>query len=145
MSSTLIAPLRLRAEDRADTLVMAACMQDAIGQLSEMAFQPEQKRFCAVFVRFRHETFARNGERTQTRSALVAEYVCRTLYRDLPVDQPACPLTLLTIGVQDEAPDRVAITLAFDAGAIRLVAERLTLTLEDFEPPWPATAWPEHR
>ena len=47
--------LRLKAGDAEDLAVIAACLQDARIPLREMAYLPGEKRFVAVFVRFRRE------------------------------------------------------------------------------------------
>ena len=41
--------LRLRAVDADDLSVIAACLQDALVPLSEMAYLPDQRRFMAAF------------------------------------------------------------------------------------------------
>ena len=50
--------LRLRACDKEDVQVIAACLQDALIPLREMAFMAEERRFLAAFNRFQWERLA---------------------------------------------------------------------------------------
>ena len=50
--------LRLRAMDEDDLQVIAACLQDALVPLREMAFMGEERRFMAAFNRFQWERLA---------------------------------------------------------------------------------------
>ena len=66
--------LRLRAVDPDDLSVIAACLQDALIPLSEMAYLADQRRFVAAFTRFRRECLADPAScegMTQCQSALV--------------------------------------------------------------------------
>ncbi len=47
--------IKLRAEDTEDLAVIAACLQDAIACLAEMAYEPNERRFAFVVERFRWE------------------------------------------------------------------------------------------
>ena len=50
--------LRLKAVDGDDLSVIAACLQDALIPLSEMAYLADEQRFLAAFTRFRRECLA---------------------------------------------------------------------------------------
>ena len=47
--------LRLRAVDAVDLSVIAACLQDALIPLAEMAYLADERRFMAAFTRFQRE------------------------------------------------------------------------------------------
>ena len=46
------AKLKLRAEDAEDIAVIATCLQDALVQVSDIAYLPEERRFVMVANRF---------------------------------------------------------------------------------------------
>jgi len=137
--------LRVRAVEAGDYEVLAACLQDALMPLAEMAFRPRERRFVAVFDRFMWEHCAPlTAERRPpfvVQSALRVEGVLRT--RSTGVDLTARDrlLELLTV-----ASEPGALVLVFAGGAaIRLEGERLACVVEDLAQPRPARAVPRHR
>jgi hypothetical protein len=140
--------LRLRAVDADDLSVIAACLQDALIPLSEMAYLADQRRFMAAFTRFQRERLpdpTRCEGLTQSQSALVLHDVEAARFRGLDSRFGAVRLELLTI-VSEPAPDGlVHVTLLFAGdGAIQLHVRKLGATLEDFGEPWAATSTPTH-
>ena len=140
----MAAGLRLRAVDADDLSVIAACLQDALIPLSEMAYLADEQRFVAAFTRFRRECLADPAScagLTQCQSALVFRRG-----RGGPAPRPRQPLRR----GQARAPDHdrasrradglIDVTLLFAGdAAIRLRVREIAATLEDFGEPWPAT------
>jgi hypothetical protein len=140
--------LRLRAVDAEDLSVIAACLQDALIPLAEMAYLPEERRFMAAFTRFQRERMAdpdRPGGLTQSQSVLVLREVEAVKYRGLDSRFGAVRFELLTMISEPGEDGLVRITLLFAGdAAIQLHARRVAATLEDFGEPWPATTLPTH-
>ncbi len=60
-------PLRLLADDPEDLAVMSSALQDAVGTIGDIAFEPAQRRLTLALNRFRWETpGAKGGQRVRT-------------------------------------------------------------------------------
>jgi hypothetical protein len=140
--------LRLRAVDADDLSVIAACLQDALIPLSEMAYLPGEQRFMAAFCRFRRECLedpdACEGL-TQCCSVLTFEGVEAVKYRGLDPRLRRVRLELLTIVAEPVAERLTHVTLLFAGdAAIQLHVREIAARLEDFGEPWPASTAPVH-
>jgi hypothetical protein len=144
----MVERLRLRAADPDDLSVIAACLQDALIPLSEMAYLAEEHRFVAAFTRFRRECLAdpaRCEGMTQCQSALVFREVEAVQHHGLDSRFGAVRLELLTLVAAPGADGRIEVTLLFAGdAAIRLRVREIAATLEDFGEPWPAPVAPAH-
>jgi hypothetical protein len=140
--------LRLRAVDAEDLRVIAACLQDALIPLSEMAYLPDQQRFMAAFTRFQRERLADPGSPeglTQSQSVLVARDVEAVKFRGLDSRFGGVWFELLTMISEAAEGGLVHITLLFAGdAAVQLRARDIAVTLEDFGEPWPASTTPVH-
>ncbi len=140
--------LRLRAVDRDDLSIIAACLQDALIPLSEMAYLADQHRFVAAFTRFRRECLADPAScegMTQCQSALVFSEVEAVQHSGLDSRFGAVRLELLTLVAAPATDGRIEVTLLFAGdAAIRLRVQGIAATLEDFGDPWPAPVAPAH-
>jgi hypothetical protein len=140
--------LRLRARDAEDLSVIAACLQDALIPLSEMAYLPDERRFMAAFTRFQRERMADPNQPeglTQSQSVLVLEDVEAVKVRGLDSRFGAVRFELLTLISEPADEGLVHITLLFAGdAAIQLHARNIVATLEDFGAPRPATTAPSH-
>jgi len=135
--------IRLRAVDAEDLKVLAAFLQDAIADVSEMAFLPGERRFALVVCRFRWErALSASPEEAFERvsCAITIEHVDQPKYRGFSLKDRGRLMPLLTATVEDGA---VLLTFGGDA-AIRLPVERLDFRMEDFGSCWPTTQIPEH-
>jgi hypothetical protein len=144
-------PLRLRAVDGDDLEVIAACLQDALIPLNEMAFLAAEHRFMAAFTRFCRESLedpeACDCEGLmQRQSVLTLEQVEAVRFRGLDPRLGRVRLELLTIVAEPEEDKRACrVTLLFAGDvAIQVRARRLAAKLEDFGEPWPARCAPAH-
>ena len=139
--------LRLRAVDAEDLSVIAACLQDALVPLSEMAYLADERRFMAAFTRFQRERAADPGQPeglTQSQSVLVLHDILAVRFRGLDSRFGAVRFELLTL-ISEPAADGLHITLLFAGdAAIQLHAKGIVATLEDFGDPWLATTLPTH-
>jgi hypothetical protein len=136
--------LRVRARDAADFEVLAACLQDALMKLSEMAFRPKERRFVAVFDRFMWEhcaplTAARRPP-FMVQAALRIEGVRATRSRGIDLKRKGRLLELLTIGFE---PGVISLVFA-GGGVIRIEGEALACVVEDLAEPRAAHTAPRH-
>jgi len=142
-------PLKLRAADAADLDVVAACLQDALVAVDDIACQADERRFVLVANRFKWETTPgpRNAGATYERvlCGLSFEGVRGVQVRNLDLGAPAQFLDLLHLALGASAGDTpvVELTFAGDA-AIRLEVEALECHVEDFGTPWPTQWCPAH-
>jgi Protein of unknown function (DUF2948) len=151
MPSRRAKPLRLRAADVDDLGVIAACLQDALIPLNEMAFLAAEHRFMAAFTRFCRECLADpqglGGEGLlQRQSVLTLEDVEAVRFRGLDPRFGRVRLELLTIVTEPDGGEgacRITLLFAGDV-AIQVQARRLSARLEDFGDAWPARCAPAH-
>ncbi len=140
--------LRLRAVDGDDLSVIAACLQDALVPLTEMAYLADERRFLAALTRFRRECLADPlscDGLTQCQSALCFENVEAVKYRGLDARLGRVKLELLTL-FADLAEDGLThVTLLFAGDiAIQLHVRGLECRLDDFGEPLPCQVAPVH-
>jgi hypothetical protein len=159
--------LKLSACDADDLAVIAACTQDALAPIGEMAFLPAERRFVLALNRFRWDRLdaaklaARDGDRPKpgqrtdatfleagdkgpayerVHSGLRFENVTAARTRGIDLRDRERILELLTI--QGEAG---AVSLVFAGGSvIRLEVTELRCYLEDFSDAWPTRWRPRH-
>jgi len=128
--------LKLRAEDEEDLAVISAILQDAMVAVSDLAYQPAEKRFLLVANRYRHESGS--GERINT--GLRIDQVSAVKRRGFAPNQGDRILVLLAVHAEPGA-----IILDFAGGAsIRLESGRVLCHLDDFGEPWPTHFRPSH-
>lgn len=140
--------LRLRAADADDLSVIAACLQDALVPISEMAYLADERRFMAAFTRFRRECLAdpsRCDGLTQCLSVLCFDGVEAVKYRGLDPRLGGVKLELLTIVAEPAQDGLTHVTLLFAGDiALRLDVASIDARLDDFGEPQPATVVPAH-
>jgi Protein of unknown function (DUF2948) len=140
------AGLKLRAEDEDDVAIVAACLQDALVPLREMAFLKEEERFAAVFMRFMWEAPDADRRLQLVRSALVVDRVEAVKLRGIDrtrTEQLHELLTLTAERLPEGGGARVCLVFAGE-GTLQIRARSLLLTLEDFGEPWPSHYVPRH-
>lgn len=156
-------PLRLRARDADDLQTIAACLQDALVPLSEIAYLKAERRFVMVANRFRwerapaeaaparapdadaHFVEGDDDEGGEARFERVNCGICfdrvrAVRFTGLNLRRRSQILNLLTVQSQPGA-----ITLVFAGGAtIRLEVSGILCHLEDLGEPWPTQWQPAH-
>jgi hypothetical protein len=139
-------PIKLRADDVEDLRVIAACLQDAIVPIAEMAFLPEQTRFVMVTNRFMWEAAGLGGGQApvpyqRTNSVFSVLGVSQVRRRNLDLMDRGLVLNLLTV-----LSDAEGLTLVFAGrSSIQLVANPWRCFVEDIGEPWSTGAIPSHR
>ena len=134
-------PLRLLAQDADDLAVISAALQDAVGKVGDIAFEPRARRLTVTLNRYRWEA----GKRERVRSALQLGGVLKVQTRKLRRNRPDAVVELLAVTFQPgEAPSGV-MTLSFAGGGdIRAEVECVDAVLADVSTPWPTTRTPAH-
>ncbi len=136
--------LKLRAIDAEDLAVLAAFLQDAIADVSEMAYLPAERRFVMVVCRFRweravkakpEEVFERVSCAISIEGAAPPQYRGFDLMKDRGLLMP-----LLTTTYEDGT---VFLTFGGDA-ALRIPVAALDLRMEDFGSCWQTKQKPKH-
>jgi len=131
-------PLRLKALDTEDLVVLASCLQDALVMIGDMAYLPEERRFVMVCNRFGWET--PGPDLARVTSAVTFAGVSAVRRKGVELKENERILSLLTL-----RPDDGAIELVFSAGAaIRLETPTVEVYLEDIGDAWPAQWRPSH-
>lgn len=140
--------LRLKAIDQEDLQVLAACLQDALVPLREMAYLVNDGRFMAAFNRFQWETLGTSTSDDRIslcQSALRIDHVRDVKYRGLDRDLDGVKFELLTIMATPASEGGFDISLVFAGDvAIKLTVAEIALTLEDFGEAWEASVLPRH-
>ncbi len=137
-------PLRLVAVDPTDLSVIAACLQDALVPVSDIAALPDEKRFAVALNRFmweRGESQDKDGPLYyRTHALLRIDNVSAIRSRGYDRDDRARILSLMSV-----RPGEDSVDLIFAEGAaIRILAAPLRATLVDMGEPWPTRWRPGH-
>jgi len=138
-------PLRLKAEGDDDLRVLSALLQDAVGQVAEIAWVPKRRRLVLFVNRFRWEDRAR-AEREgrgfeRVKTAIAVEDVTRVRARGLDPKDKETVFSLLAIGFDkgEDCAGTLRIILAGD-GEIAADVECLNICLADMTRPWLANS-----
>ncbi|MGI9486005.1 MAG: DUF2948 family protein [Geminicoccaceae bacterium] len=147
--------LCLRARDRDDLQVIAACLQDALVPLREMAYMADEHRFMAAFNRFQWERLTDPGDvadLTLSQSVLRVDHVNSVQYRGLDGDLDGIKFELLTIMTEpadgadhpgNAGGHQINLLFAGDV-ALRLQVSDVVIMLQDFGDAWAAGVAPRH-
>ncbi|HEY9233508.1 MAG TPA: DUF2948 family protein [Phenylobacterium sp.] len=135
------ARLRLLAEDADDLNVIAAALQDAVGKIGDISYEPTARRLTLALNRYRWE--AKRGERV--RAALQLGSVLKVQARKLRRGAKDAVIELLSVSFEPgEAPGGV-VTFAFAGGGdLRAEVECLDVVLADVSAPWSTSRRPQH-
>src|SRR5205807_1908230 len=96
-------PLKLRATDIEDLTVLAACLQDAILPLSDIAYQPEERRFVLVANRFRWERPGENRRFERIHCGIAFNQVRAARLKRIDRRERGLLLDLLTLQAEEIA------------------------------------------
>jgi len=143
-------PLRLLAASAEDVDVISSFVQDAVFPVSEISWNPRQRRFALLLNRFRWEDRdaaekrKRSYERVQ--SLLIFDDVTGVRTQGVTPGDKDVVLSLLSVSVEatEEAASFV-LSLAGD-GAFEVQAEAINVTLRDVTRPYraPSGKVPSH-
>lgn len=138
---TETAGLRLLAEDAEDLAVIAAALQDAVGKIGDILYEPATRQLTLALNRYRWE--AKGGERV--RSAIQLGSVLKVQARNLRRGAKDAVVELLNIGFeQGEAPGGAVVFTFAGGGDLRAEVECLDVVLADVSAPWPTPRTPKH-
>jgi hypothetical protein len=133
--------MRLLAQDAEDLKVIAAALQDAVGKIGDISYEPAGRRLTLAFNRYRWE--AKGGERV--RSALQVGGVMRVQARKLRRNAKDAVLELLDVAFEPGEAPGGAVTFTFAGGGdLRAEVECLDVVLADVSAPWPTPRTPRH-
>jgi hypothetical protein len=141
-------PLRLLAEDADDIEVIAALLQDALINLSEVRFNAGEEQFILVANRFRWEAIRAAAPDLPTASAtyervhsgLCFDHVKAVGLLGIDRGNRSGFLEILTITAK---PEEIEFIFA-GGGRIRLKVEKIRCLIHDLDEPWPTTLRPVH-
>ncbi|MDO9432058.1 MAG: DUF2948 family protein [Phenylobacterium sp.] len=138
---TETAGLRLLAEDAEDLAVIAAALQDAVGKIGDILYEPATRQLTLALNRYRWE--GQGGERV--RSAIQLGSVLKVQARKLRRGAKDAVVELLNIAFEPgEAPGGAVVFTFAGGGDLRAEVECLDAVLADVSPPWPTPRTPKH-
>ncbi|KQW66436.1 hypothetical protein ASE17_05800 [Phenylobacterium sp. Root77] len=133
--------MRLLAQDAEDLKVIAAALQDAVGKIGDISYEPAGRRLTLAFNRYRWE--AKGGERV--RSAVQVGGVMRVQARKLRRNAKDAVVELLDVAFEPGEAPGGAVTFTFAGGGdLRAEVECLDVVLADVSAPWPTPRTPRH-
>ncbi len=139
---TETAGLRLLAEDADDLAVIAAALQDAVGKIGDISYEPTTRQLTLALNRYRWE--GKGGERV--RSAIQLGSVLKVQARKLRRGAKDAVVELLSISFEaGEAPGGAVVFTFAGGGDLRAQVECLDVVLADVSAPWPTPRTPVHQ
>jgi hypothetical protein len=130
-------PLRLRALDPDDLVVVSAALQDAVFPVTEIVWQKSKRRFALLVNRFRWE--APGAERVQSLIAVEDAQSVRSQGFDASDKDLVLSLLAVEWSPGEDGAGRLTLVLAGD-GAIEIAVEALEITLRDVTRPYRAVS-----
>lgn len=137
------APLRLLAEDADDLAVISAALQDAVGRIGDIAYDPRARRLTLALNRYRWESGGKARERIRT--GLQLGGVLGVKSRKLRRDARGAVVVLLSITFEPgESPGGAVVFTFAGGGDLRAEVECVDLILADVSDPWSTPRTPKH-
>jgi hypothetical protein len=138
---TQASALKLLAEDADDLKVIAAALQDAVGKIGDISYEPRARRLTLAFNRYRWE--GGGGERV--RAAVQVGSVLKVQARKLRRNARDAVVELLSIEFEPGEAPGGALTFTFAGGGdLRAQIECLDVVLADVSAPWATPRVPRH-
>jgi hypothetical protein len=135
--------LVLGAEDAEDLQIISARLQDAVARVGDLVWLPKQRRFAALFNRFKWES----GQGLRVRSGLHFDDVISVQSQNIKRGDADAVVSLLAIRYAPKGGEDPGgtIELVFSGGgAIRLDVECIDAELKDVSGEWAARGRPLH-
>jgi len=143
--------LKLIALDAEDLQIISAHLQDAVGRMSDIAYEQNAKRFALVLNRFDWSAVVSTNKKPQDasferrQSALRFEQVNAVRSLKLDRSRPGEVISLLAIGFEETNAPSGTVTLHFSGGAqIALEVECIEAELVDLGAAWSTKSRPQH-
>ena len=138
----MMSPLKLYGRDADDMQVISACLQDAVGQIGDMAYLEAERRFVVLVNRYCWEDEKAD---MRVRAALQIGGVGAIAYQKLNRQRLDGVVSLLSVQFEpSDAPAGVVRLIFSGGGEIRLEVEACEAILEDISAPWAASSQPAH-
>jgi hypothetical protein len=138
-----VAPPRLSllALDPEDLSVISAALQDAVGKIGDIAYEPQSRRLTIGLNRYRWE--GEGGERV--RCGLQIGSVLKVQTRKLRMGARSAVVELLTVAFEPGETPGGIVTLSFAGGGdLRVLVECVDAVLADVSAPWSTPRTPVH-
>jgi hypothetical protein len=139
--------VKLKAEDAEDLKIVAACLQDAIVSLTDIAYWPDQQRFVMVVNRFKWEAVGPDGQ-PQGRPSFERTFCAVSVLGVTAVRRRGIDLLdrgrLLNFLTMTPAEDGLHVLFAGNDAVIHLLAPHWRCLIEDVGTPWPTATIPSH-
>lgn len=137
--------LRLLAEDAEDIQLISAALQDAVAQVGDIAYEPQQRRLTIALNRFRWERAVRPAGGERVRAALQIGSVLAVKARRIKREPRDAVVELLAVDFKPGEAPGGEVMLSFAGGAdIAVEVECLDAILADLSQPWPTPREPSH-
>ena len=144
-SKSAAPPLRLLAEDAEDLQIISAALQDAVGRVGDILYEPGSRRLTLVFNRFLWERQEQATATGRVRSALQFGSVMGVKARKLKREPKDAVVELLAVDFQPVDKPAGTVLLSFAGGAdLAVDVECLDAVLADVSQPWPTRRSPRH-
>ena len=137
-------PLKLRALDVEDLTVLAACLQDAILPLSDIAYLAAERRFALVANRFRWERADKKSGFERINCGIAFHQVRAAKMKRIDRRDRGLLLDLLTLSAEEIEGGYAVSLICADDRVIRLELDRIEVTAEDYGLAWPTGSKPAH-
>ena len=138
--------MKIAAADNEDLEILSARLQDATAKLKDIVWLPRQRRFAALFNRYRWEEKAR-GPGSRVRAGLYFGGVLTVKSQNIKRGAPEAVVSLLAIKFVPnggEDPGGVIELQLAGGGGFRLTVECIDAELSDLTGPWKARGRPIH-
>ena len=138
--------LRLAAVDEEDLAVISAHVQDAVLNVGDMAYLPNERRFVIAMNRFIwEEADGRRQSYERRRAAIAFDRVSSARSSHIDRGRPQAVLELLAINFEATDSPGGLMTLIFaGGGAVQIGVECIEVRLADLGTAWPTAAKPSH-
>lgn len=138
-------PLKLYARDAEDMQIVSACLQDAVGQIGDMAYLEAERRFVMLSNRYCWED---EKAAMRVRAALQISGVTSIQHKKFNLQRRDGIVSLLSLRFEPsdilDAPSGFISLIFSGGGEIRLEVEACEAILEDITAPWAASSQPAH-
>ena len=138
----MMSPLKLYGRDIDDMRVISACLQDAVGQIGDMAYLAAERRFVFLVNRYCWK---------MKKPACACVPPCKLAgSRLLPIKSSIDSAKMVWVSLLSvqfrpgEAPAGLMRLIFSGGGEIRLEVEACEAILEDISAPWAASSQPAH-
>jgi hypothetical protein len=140
-------PLRLLAQGADDLSVISTALQDAIGKIGDITYEPGARRLTVALNRYRWEAGAHpsQGSGQRVRCGLQFGSVLAVQERRLRQGAKKAVVALLSITFEPgEAPGGSILLTFAGGGDLKLTVECIDVVMADVSTPWPAAQRPSH-